>query len=223
MSARNVRGAKTATLPGDLPGVQSHRGRKARVAQVLRVRRIKQTLLGTAFLLLLGAGWLYPLIGYFIPGCMLLGIGLAAFQGRSWCNWLCPRGSFEDAWLAKISRGRRIPPVFRSTAMRLGVMAFLMGMLTWQIIRLWPDPWAIGGFFVLLLSITTAVGVILGARVSSTDLVLSLPHWHHVKLGGKKPAPAGHDGGKMHPLPPVRQKLPDATLAGGIDGGVRHA
>jgi ferredoxin-type protein NapH len=162
MSVRNMRGAKTATLPGDLPGVQSHRGRKARVARVLRVRRIKQTLLGTAFLLLLGAGWLYPLIGYFIPGCMLLGIGLAAFQGRSWCNWLCPRGSFEDAWLAKISRGRRIPPVFRSTAMRLGVMAFLMGMLTWQIVRLWPDPWAIGGFFVLLLSITTAVGLILG-------------------------------------------------------------
>jgi polyferredoxin len=132
------------------------------MARVLRVRRIKQSLLGTAFLLLLGAGWLYPLIGYFIPVCMLLGIGLAAFQGRSWCDWLCPRGSFEDAWLARISRNRRIPLVFRSTAMRLGVMAFLMGMLTWQIIRLWPDPWAIGGFFVLLLSITTAVGIILG-------------------------------------------------------------
>ena len=163
MSARNVRVAKTVKLPADLPGVQSPRGRKARVAQALRERRIKQTLIGTAFLLLLGAGWLFPLIGYFIPGCMLLGIGLAAFQGRSWCNWLCPRGSFEDAWLAKISRGRRIPPVFRSTAVRFGAMAFLMGMLAWQIIRLGPDLWAIGGFFVLLLSITTGVAVVLGA------------------------------------------------------------
>jgi ferredoxin-type protein NapH len=162
MSARKTRGTRTATCPGDRPGFEFSRGRKARVAQALRVRRIKQTLLGTAFVLLLGAGWIYPLIGYFIPACMLLGIGLAAFQGRSWCDWLCPRGSFEDAWLARISRAGRIPPVLRTTAMRLAVMAFLMGMLTWQIIRLWPDPWGIGGFFVLLLTITTAVGVILG-------------------------------------------------------------
>jgi ferredoxin-type protein NapH len=162
MSARGFRAARPGELPPDLPRTVSPGERKARAAQAIRARRLKQTLLGTAFLLLLGAGWLYPLIGYFIPLCMLLGLGVAAFQGRSWCNWLCPRGSFEDAWLAKLSRGRRIPPVFRSTALRLGVMAFLMGMLTWQITRLWPDPWAIGGFFVLLLSMTTAVGVVLG-------------------------------------------------------------
>jgi ferredoxin-type protein NapH len=162
MSARNVRAARVEKLAPDLPDAKPLRGKQERVAQALKVRRIQQTLLGTAFLLLLGAGWRYPLIGYFIPVCMLLGIGLAAFQGRSWCNWLCPRGSFEDAWLAKISRGRRIPPVFRSTSVRLSVVAFLMGMLAWQISRLWPDTWAIGGFFVLLLSITTGVAVVLG-------------------------------------------------------------
>jgi ferredoxin-type protein NapH len=165
MSAKNIRAARVAKLPLDPPQETSASGRKVRVAQALRVRRRKQTLLGTAFLLLLGAGWLYPLIGYFIPGCMLLGIGIAAFQGRSWCNWLCPRGSFEDAWLARISRGAHIPQVCRATPLRLGVMAFLMGMLTWQITRLWPDPWAIGGFFVLLLSMTTVVGVVLGVGV----------------------------------------------------------
>ncbi|MGA9755017.1 MAG: 4Fe-4S binding protein [Desulfobaccales bacterium] len=136
--------------------------RKAQAARFQKTRRIKQLFMGTAFLILLAAGWLYPLIGYFIPVCMVLGIGMAAFQGRSWCNWLCPRGSFEDTWLAKISRGRPIPQVFRSTRLRVVVMTFLMGMLTWQILRLWPTPWAIGGFFVLLLSITTAVGVGLG-------------------------------------------------------------
>lgn len=93
---------------------------------------------------------------------MLLGIGLAAFQGRKWCDWLCPRGSFEDALLAQISPKRRITQVLRAAPLRLGVMAFLMGMVTFQIIRLWPDPWAIGGFFVLLLSVTTGVGVLLG-------------------------------------------------------------
>lgn len=136
--------------------------RRAQAARAQKTRRIKQVILGTAFPVLLAAGWLYPLIGYFIPVCMLLGIGLAAFKGRNWCDWLCPRGSFEDSLLARISPQRRIPRVFRATPLRVGVMALLMGMLTYQIIRLWPDPWAIGGFFVLLLSITTAVGVVLG-------------------------------------------------------------
>jgi len=135
---------------------------KANAARAQKARRLKQVFLGVAFLVILAAGWLYPLIGFFIPVCMLLGIGLAAFQGRKWCDWLCPRGSFEDALLAQISPQHRIPQVLRSTPMRLGVMAFLMGILTFQIIRLWPDPWAIGGSFVLLLSITTAVGVVLG-------------------------------------------------------------
>lgn len=138
------------------------KARKALAAQVHKRRRIKQLIFGTAFLLLLGAGWHYPLIGYFIPACMLLGVGLAAFRGRSWCNWLCPRGSFEDALVTRISPQRRIPEVFRRTPLRLGVMTLLMGLLTLQIIRLWPDPWAIGGAFILLLTITTALGVVLG-------------------------------------------------------------
>jgi polyferredoxin len=142
--------------------ILDRKARKAQAARFQKTRRIKQSFMGTVFLILLAAGWLYSLIGYFIPVCMVLGIGLAAFQGRSWCNWVCPRGSFEDAWLAKISRNRPIPQVFRSTRLRVAVMTFLMGMLTWQILRLWPNLWAIGGFFVLLLSITTAVGVGLG-------------------------------------------------------------
>jgi polyferredoxin len=128
----------------------------------VKSRTLKQRLLGGGFLLLLAAGWRYPLVGYFIPGCMLLGVGTALFRGRSWCNWLCPRGSFEDAWLARFSRGRAIPSAFRSTPLRVAVMAVLLGMLTWQLIRRWPDPYAIGAFFMLLLSLTTVAAVILG-------------------------------------------------------------
>ena len=141
---------------------QDRRRRKVRLDKALLRRRLKQLVAGTAFPLVLGAGWLYPVVGYFIPVCMLMGIGLATFRGRSWCNWLCPRGSFEDAWLARISRRRQIPRVLRSAPLRLGVMAGLMGLLTWQIIRLWPDPWAIGSIFVLMLSVTTTVAVIMG-------------------------------------------------------------
>lgn len=152
-------------LPGGAKRIEMGRERKKRRIRLDKAQwrhRLKQTVVGTAFLAVLGAGWLYPVVGYFIPVCMLMGIGLAAFRGRSWCNWLCPRGSFEDAWLAKISRKRRIPKVLRSAPLRLGVMTGLMGLLTWQIIRRWPDPWAIGGIFVLMLSVTTTVAVILG-------------------------------------------------------------
>lgn len=136
--------------------------RRAAAARAQKRRRTKQLVGGTGFLLLLGAGWFYPLIGYFIPACMLLGMGLAAFRGRSWCNWLCPRGSFEDALVARISRRRWIPEVFRGLPLRLGVMTLLMGLLTFQLIRLWPDPWAIGGAFILLLTLTTTLSVVLG-------------------------------------------------------------
>jgi polyferredoxin len=44
---------------------------------------------------------------------------------------------------------------------RIGMITFLMAMLGYQIVRFWPDAYAIGGFFVLLLSVTTAVGLVL--------------------------------------------------------------
>ncbi|MBM4273984.1 MAG: 4Fe-4S binding protein [Deltaproteobacteria bacterium] len=158
--AARVVDLEQAPMPA-APGMD-RKARKAQSARAQKVRRLKQLIGGTAFLALLAAGWLYPLMGYFIPVCMVLGIGLAIFRGRSWCDWLCPRGSFEDALLARISPHRPIPQVFRAAPLRVGVLAFLMTVLTIQIIRLWPDPWAIGGFFILLLSITTVVGVALG-------------------------------------------------------------
>jgi polyferredoxin len=149
-------------LTGNNAHTFSRQERKAKAVKALKARWIKQLTMGLSFIGLLVAGWVYPLIGYFIPVCMLLGIGTAAFQGRSWCNWLCPRGSFEDSLLKRISFQRRIPTVFRSAPMRIGVMAILMTVLTVQIIRLWPDPWAIGGFFVIMLSVTSGLGLILG-------------------------------------------------------------
>jgi len=124
-------------------------------------RRSRQVLLGTLFLGLLVAGWFYSLIGYFIPLCMVAGVGLAAVRGRKWCNWMCPRGSFADTYMKAISPGKKMPDWLRQTPVRAAVLAFLMAMLTFQIVRLWPDPYAIGRFFVILLTVTSIVGVFL--------------------------------------------------------------
>lgn len=159
-NAARLRGAmeKVETVPALGPDPKD---RKRRLARAQGARRTRQLVMGTGFLGLLAAGWVYPLIGYFIPVCMLLGIGMAIFRGRTWCNWLCPRGSFADALLKQLSPGRKIPEAFRRLPLRIGMITFLMAMLGIQIIRLWPDAYAIGGFFVLLLSITTAVGLLL--------------------------------------------------------------
>ena len=135
--------------------------RKKAFEQAKRSRMVKQVIFGTLFLVLLVAGWFYSLIGYFIPLCMVAGVGLAAVRGRKWCNWMCPRGSFADTYMKAISPGRKIPDWLRSAPVRAGVLAFLMAMLAFQILRLWPDPYAIGRFFVILLTITTVVGVFL--------------------------------------------------------------
>ncbi len=128
---------------------------------VKQARKIKQFIMGGIFIILLGAGWVFPLIGYFIPACMAAGIGMAGFKGRKWCNWFCPRGSFADTYMKIISPGNNIPQALKNLPVRIGVMSFLIFMLAVQITRLWPDFYAIGGFFMLLLSITTTIGIIL--------------------------------------------------------------
>src|SRR5512133_936287 len=107
-------------------------------------RANRQHALGALFMILLPLGWFYPVVGYFIPLCMLVGIGLAVRKGRSWCNWMCPRGSFADSYLKFISRKIKVPSFFRTTPLRVLVLAFLMSMLTVQIVKLWPDPLNIG-------------------------------------------------------------------------------
>ena len=143
---------------------QSHgdkREQKERILMAIKSRRTKQYFAGASFMLFLVGGWFYPLIGFFIPTCMIAGVSLATMRGRKWCDWMCPRGSFADAYLKLISPQRTIPHSLRSLPVRIGILSFLMLMLGYQVIRLWPDPYAIGRFLMILLSVTTVIGVIL--------------------------------------------------------------
>ncbi|OPX99463.1 MAG: putative electron transport protein YccM [Syntrophorhabdus sp. PtaB.Bin047] len=144
---------------GERGSEKERRPVKAAFDGAKRSRRLKQVVLGSIFVVLLVGGWFYSLVGYFIPLCMVAGVGLASVRGRKWCNWMCPRGSFADTYMKVISPGRKIPGWLRGTPVRMGVLAFLMAMLVFQIARLWPDPYAIGRFFVMLLTITTVVGL----------------------------------------------------------------
>lgn len=113
------------------------------------------------FIFILFLGWHYPLLGYLILLCMFLGIGIGFLNGRKWCDWYCPRGSFYDALIAPLSRKRRIPGPLRKGHFRIGILVFLMLLVSFNLYRRWPDPYKIGLSFVILVTVTTLLGIIL--------------------------------------------------------------
>jgi len=124
-------------------------------------RRLKQYLSAAVFLFILIGGWFNPLLGYFIPLCMILGGFTGFFQGRKWCDWLCPRGSFYDALIRPMSPQKEISRLFKTHPFRIAVMVILMSIMIINLIIRWPDPYKIGRFFMVMLYVTTTLGVIL--------------------------------------------------------------
>jgi ferredoxin-type protein NapH len=131
---------------------------KGEYSRLFQQRLRKQWVFTILFLLILMGGWKYPLLGFFIPLCMLLGIAL--LKGRKWCDWYCPRGSFYDALGKAGSPEKRIPSLFKDIFFRMAMLAFLFSMVILQVLRRWPNPYSIGKFFVTLLTLTTLLGII---------------------------------------------------------------
>jgi len=108
-------------------------------------------------------GWFYPPLGFFLLICMIGAVGLAFHKGRSWCDWMCPRGSFYDLFLQKISRNTTIPSFMKSKWFRTSVLFGLLSSLGIQVYNAWGNPDAVGLAFVRVLTITTTAGIVLGA------------------------------------------------------------
>lgn len=108
-------------------------------------------------------GWLYPILGYFIPVCMVAGVGIAKYRGRYWCDWMCPRGSFWDLIFARFKTSGKLPDFIKSWKFRIPVIVILMTVLITQIPRAWPSITGIGMVFVTMLTVTTVVGIVFGS------------------------------------------------------------
>lgn len=104
---------------------------------------------------------MYPVIGLLAIICMLAPVIVAPFKGRYWCGNFCPRGSFYDHVLAKISPQKPIPAFFRSTALRVFMIFFITGVFTVQMYYAWGDLAAMGAVFVRIILYTTLVGIVL--------------------------------------------------------------
>ena len=156
-------------------------------------REAKQLLGSIVFIFILLAGWYVPLLGYFIPLCMLSGIGIGLFRGRKWCDWYCPRGSFYDALAGKLSPQRKIPAALRNMYLRIGVLFLLMLIMGFNLFKRWPNPTMIGMFFVIMLSITTVIGVILAIVFHQRSWCLICPIGTAINLIGRNKYPVEID------------------------------
>ncbi|MEW6266125.1 MAG: 4Fe-4S binding protein [Thermodesulfobacteriota bacterium] len=132
------------------------------LARAAHKRASRQLLFWWILPLAVIAGWRYPVLGYFLPLCMIAATGIAVFKGRYWCDWLCPRGGSWDLFLSRISRKSKIPLFFRTAKFRILVIMIFLTVLAIRLPRVWPDLEGVGGVFVTMLTVTTLVGIILG-------------------------------------------------------------
>lgn len=109
------------------------------------------------------AGLFYPIIGLVAVICMLGPSVYALFKGnRGWCGTYCPRGSFNDIILNKISLKGRLPLLLKTKAFRLLFLITLMLAFAVQIALAWGSIYGIGMVFVRMIIITTILTIILG-------------------------------------------------------------
>lgn len=153
----------------------------------------------TALLLpvILLVGWLiFPPLGYVILGCMAAGIGYGVTKGRYWCDWMCPRGSFWDSYMTRLSFNGKVPGLFRHAGWRLLWIAIMMSVMGLMISLNWGN-WSRMGMapFLVLLTVTTVVGLIVGIiyNVRSWCMFCPIGSMAHFFGKGKQPLRVGAD------------------------------
>lgn len=113
-------------------------------------------------LVFLAVGIYYPVIGLIAIVCMLAPVLVSFYKGRFWCGNFCPRGSFYDNVLAKISPQKPIPTIFRSKRFRTAVLLLIMVLFSVQMYYAWGNLEAMGMVFLRVIFLTTLVGIVLG-------------------------------------------------------------
>lgn len=93
--------------------------------------------------------------------CMAAPIIVSIFKGRYWCGNLCPRGSFYDHIIIKISRNRKVPKFLKSKLFRTIMVIFIITMFTLGMIKNWGNLYGMGMVFYRIIVITTIVGIVL--------------------------------------------------------------
>lgn len=110
-------------------------------------------------------GPFYPLLGYVVPVVFAAAFISSVGRGRWMCGNLCPRGSFNDYVLAKVSRHKSIMAWLRSLWIRIPVFAAMMAFMGWRLTATQGLVEKIGMVFVSMCIATTAVAVLAGIAI----------------------------------------------------------
>lgn len=113
----------------------------------------------------IGGLW-YPKIGYFLLIVFVALMTISPFRGRWFCGNLCPRGSFNDFWIGKISLKKKIPELFSNLWLRSIVFILMIGFMIFRIINTKGAVNKIGMVFVTMCIITTLISVLFGIFIN---------------------------------------------------------
>lgn len=164
-SARTLASAVSRVLGGDPPFDRRDRRNRPFEASLDAVarRQRRQPWLAVFFVALMVVGVWYPPVAMIGVLAMLAGaIGFGLFLGRYWCNWLCPRGSFFDAILRRISLGRDAPAFFHHPLFRFAWMAWFTFAVVTGVLAAWGDLNGMSQPFVRLMLMSTGIAIAIG-------------------------------------------------------------
>ncbi len=89
--------------------------------------------LGLLMLVVLGAGWRYPYLGFMVPLVMIAGLVGSSYKKRVVCGTFCPRGSFLDTWFKALGGSARVPAFLISPRFRWSLLTVLFSFLFLQL------------------------------------------------------------------------------------------
>ena len=110
-------------------------------------------------------GLFWPLLGYLVLFFMLFLLGLSYFKGRFWCANLCPRGSFLDLVLRKVSLRKKIPHLIISHTFKWTVFFLFIIFFIVQIITADKTLYSIGYVFIKMCLLTSIIAIVLGISI----------------------------------------------------------
>ncbi len=122
--------------------------------------------LGILVLIVSIGGLFYPKLGYFLLLVFAALLLISPFKGRWFCGNLCPRGSFNDFWLGKISLRKKIPKFLKSMWLRIPVFIALMGFMIFRLYTTQGIIDKIGMVFVVMCIVTTSIAIFFGVLIS---------------------------------------------------------
>lgn len=112
-------------------------------------------------LVVLSAGWKFPVLGFLVPVAMIGGGISGPLAGRWFCGNICPRAGLLERMLLVISQGKAMPSWAKSMPVRIAFLLFLLVMLGSNVSQ---DPynWRQWGYaFWLVCLVTSIIGVVM--------------------------------------------------------------